>query len=223
MSDDSFIREVDEELRHDKAHEFWSRFGGLIIGVCVLIVVGVGAFKGWEYYTAQRAAAAGDRFLAAAQLGEAQKHDEAIAALEEIAKSAPGGYPLLAQLRLASELQAKGDAQAAMAAFDRLAADASAPQPLRSVAQLRAGLIAVDIADYAAVKGKLETLAAAGNPYRHLAREALGLSAYKAGEKQEALSWFQQISDDAGSGQQIRQRAGMVLDLLAGEGVKATN
>jgi len=39
MSDDSFIREVDEELRHDRLKSIWDRFGNLLIGLAVLVLV----------------------------------------------------------------------------------------------------------------------------------------------------------------------------------------
>ena len=57
---------------------------------------------------------------------------------------------------------AKGD-QKALAPFEAIAADTSFDEPFRSVAQLRAGLLAVDRRNYDQVKARLEPLAAAGN------------------------------------------------------------
>ena len=35
MSEESFIREVDEELRSDQVRKFWDRYKWLVIGVAV--------------------------------------------------------------------------------------------------------------------------------------------------------------------------------------------
>ncbi|MNW11389.1 hypothetical protein D3C71_2088370 [compost metagenome] len=53
---------------------------------------------------------------------------------------------------------------------------------------------------------------------RHSAREALGLSAYKAGDIAKAKSWFQQIIDDAQSPRNVAGRAQMLLDVIAASG-----
>ncbi len=125
-------------------------------------------------------------------------------------------------MRLAGEYATRGDAEKALALFEAVAADTSIDEPLRSMARLRAGLIAVDRESYEQVKARLEPLAAAGNPYRHLAREALGLSAWKAGATEEAAHWFTEVANDAGATSTIRNRVNVMLELLAGKGVKVT-
>ncbi len=219
MSDDSFIREVDEELRQDRIHGLWNRYGWLLIAAAVLVVVATAAWRGWLYYSENRAAAAGDAFVSAIELADEGKRDEAIAALEELEADSHGAYPILAKLRVAGELEEQDKKAEAMAAYDAIAADTSVDEAFRSVASLRAGLIAVDLEGYDAVKARLEPLAVAGGYYRHLAREGLGLSAWKSGEEAEAVKWFQAIADDAESGSNIRSRATLMLDLLAGRGV----
>ncbi|GIL02269.1 MAG: membrane protein [Alphaproteobacteria bacterium] len=219
MSDDSFIREVDEELRQDRMRDLWKRYGSLLIGAAILVVLATAGWRGWQYYAERRAAQAGDAFLAAIELSGQGKHDEAIAALDELAARAHGAYPALARLRVAAELAAKGDDAAALQAYDAIAADTSVDETFRSVARLRAGLIAVGVESYDQARARLEPLAAAGVYYRHVAREALGLAALAAGDDRAALGWFQAIADDADAGADIRSRAAIMLDLLAGRGV----
>jgi len=220
MSDDSFIREVDEELRQDRLKAVWQRFGSLIIAAAVLVVAATAAWRGWEYYAARRAAAAGDAFLSAVELSQNGEHKQAVAALEKLEKDGHGAYPTLARLRIAGELDSEGKPEEAMKAFDAIAADDSVDEVFRSIARLRAGLLAVDRESYDQVKARLEPLAAGGGYYRQLAREALGLSAWKAGDDKQALKWFQAIADDANSSTEARSRAALMLDLLAGMGVK---
>lgn len=218
MSDDSFIREVDEELRRDQLSGLWSRYGRVAIGLAVLVVLATAGYRGWEYWADRQAAQSGDAFLKAVELSQAGKNDDATAALKELASSGSGEYPALAKLRLAGEEQKKGDKEAALKAFDAIAADTGYDQAFRSVAQLRAGLLAVDLESYDQVKARLSSFAAAGRPYRSVAREALGLAAWKAGANEEAAKWFRQIVEDANVTGGGRDRAAVMLELLAGKG-----
>lgn len=219
MSDDSFVREVNDELRQDQIKGLWNRFGYIIIALAVLIVLGTAGYRGWEYWRDRQAASSGDAFLAAVELSQSGKQDDAIAALDEIAKSGSGQYPALAKLRIAGEILARGDKPAAIAAFDAVANDASLDEAFRSVARIRAGMIAVDVESYDQVKARLEPLAASGQTYRSLAREALGLAAWKAKANEEAARWFREITEDAGAAGNVRERARLMLDLLAGKGI----
>lgn len=219
MSDDSFVREVDDELRQDQIKGLWSRYGFVIIAMALLVVVGTASYRGWEYWRAHQAAKTGDAYLAAVELSKSGKQNEAVAAFDALVKSGSGQYPALAQLRMATETLGSGNKPGAMAAFDVIAADTSFDAAFRSVAALRAALIAVDIESYDQVKIRLEPMAGAGAPYRSIAREALGLSAYKTGANDDAAKWFRQIADDANAIGNVRQRASLMLDLLAGRGV----
>lgn len=219
MEDDQFIREVNQEMRQDRMEGLWKKYKWVIMGVAVLIVVVTAASRGWESYSASQSAASGDKFMAAIALSNDGKHDEAIKNLEELSTSGSGQYPALAQLRIASEVAKRGDVSEAVAAFDKIAADSSFNSTLQSVAQLRAGLLLVDSGSMEDVTKRLGDLAEGGEPFRHSAREGLGLAAWKANKLPDAYKWFQAILDDAQSTAGTRSRADVMLKLLAGKGV----
>lgn len=218
MSDDSFIREVDEELRSDQMQNIWKKFKWVIIGIAVSIVVATAGYNYWRSYTQGIAGASGDKFLEAVELSQGGKHDEAIAVLEDLGATGSGEYPALARIRLAAELGNKGDTEKAVEAFDAIVADNSFDETLRRVARLRAGLILVDTGSYEDVQERLEAIAGDGNSFRHSAREGLGLSAFKHGNKEEAYRWMSSIVLDIEAPGGIRTRANVILELLAGEG-----
>ena len=116
-------------------------------------------------------------------------------------------------------MAARGDYSDAIAAYDEIAASASFNDTFKSIAKLRAGLLAVDNNSLEDVKSRLQQLAGPGQPFRHSAREGLGLANYKAGQLQEALKWFNSIAADSQAGANLRSRANVMLDLLAGKGV----
>jgi len=218
MSDDSFIREVNEELRQEQLKAFWNRFGSLTIGAAVLIVLATAAFVAYEYWSSSRANQAGDAFANALDLAAEGKNDEAMASLSALRENGYGAYPMLAQLREATLLADSGKPTEAIAAFDAVANDSSAPAALRDMARLRAGLLLVDNGSYADVSARVEQLTADTNPVRHSAREVLALAAWKEGNRETALSLFNQILDDGDAPAGVRQRAEMMSELIAGSG-----
>src|SRR6185295_2041979 len=95
-------------------------------------------FVGWQYWTESKANKSGDDFAAALTLANSGKSDEALAALDQLEKDGYGAYPLLARLRAATVLEAKGDAAGAVKEFDEVSNDSSIPEALRDTARLRA-------------------------------------------------------------------------------------
>ena len=216
MSDDLFVREVDEDLRSDRMNSLWKRFGPLLIGAAVLIVVGVGGWRGYEHWTTTKANASGDQFLAALNDVSAGNSDAALEKLAALKTDGYGAYPLLAEFRAATET-AKTDPQAAIASFDAIAADSGAAAPLRDLANLRAAYLLVDHGDYAAVSQRAEALTATTNPWRFSASEALGLAAWKAGDNANALVFFETIINDSVAPSSLTQRATMMVELIGGQ------
>ncbi len=211
------FQEVDEEVRRERLQKLWDRYGIYFIALAVLIVAGVGAWRGYQYYEAKKAAAAGAQFEQAAELSEQGKHAEAEAAFAKLAAEAPAGYRVLARLRAASEL-ANTDVKAAVAAYDAVAADGSAGQSLQDVAALRAGMLLLDTAPLDEMRRRLDPLSEPARPFRHSAREMLALSAWRNGDAAAAKRYIDLIADDAETPQGVRSRVELLSSLLAASG-----
>lgn len=212
MSD--VFREVDEDLRKERYKRLWDRFGPYVIGLAVLIVVGTAGWRLWEYWQLRAAEATGDRFVAALELANGGDHDAAIAALNEIAADGSGLYPVLAEFRIAAERLADGDRDGAVEAFDAIAADSSTPDAVRPIARLRAALILVDTASLADLEDRIGDLAGTGEPWRHSAREILGLAAWQAGDLETAREYYEQIAADQEKPADLQTRAQFMLALI---------
>ena len=181
-------------------------------------MVATAGYQGYNYYSESRASASGDRFLAALNDARTGNTDAALAALQALEQDGHGSYPVLARMRAATLLQQQGDVDGAVAAFDAVAADGSAPGVIRDMANLRAAYILLDTGDRGDVAQRAEPLAADDNPVRHSAREVLGLAAWKEGRLGDARILFQQIVDDPASPRNIIQRASIMLDLITASG-----
>jgi hypothetical protein len=207
------FNEVDEAVRRERLEKIWQRYGTWIIAAAVLIVAGVGGWRGYDYLQRQKAQEAGAQFEAAMTLAESGKHQEAADAFAKVAKEGAGGYTTLARLREAAELSAR-DAKAGVAAFDALAADASIGQRFQDLAALRAGFLLVDTAPLNEMTRRLEPIAEPKRTFRHSARELLALSAWRANDMTAARRFAEQIISDGETPGAIRSRIDVLIAML---------
>jgi hypothetical protein len=211
------FQEVDEEVRRERLKKLWDQYGNYLIAVCVLIVVGVAAWRGYQWWEVKQAAQAGAAFEQAVTLAATGKHQEAEAAFAKLATDGTAGYRVLARLREAAELSTT-DSKGAVAAYDEIAADKSAGQIIEDLAAVRAGFLLVDTAPYSEIRDRLEPLAAADRTFRYSAREILALSAWKANDVTAARQWIDMIMIDPQTPTGTRSRVGVLSELIAASG-----
>ncbi len=127
------FREVDEEVRREQLKKLWDRYGSYAVAAAVLVVLAVAGWRGYGWWEAKQAAEAGTAFETASNLAEDGKHSEAEAAFAKLASNATASYRHLARVREAAEL-AHTDAKAAIAAYDKIAADRAVGPVLQELA-----------------------------------------------------------------------------------------
>jgi len=213
MSD--IFQEVDEEVRRDKAAEFWKKYQNQILAGAALIVLATAGYRFWQYEREKAEQAAGDQFQQAIAAFEEGKLDEAKGGFAKIAADAPGGYRILAQMTEAGA-KAKSDPTGAIAAFDAVSGDAAVDPLFRDAARLRAALIRLDIpAEEQKGAAVLTSLAGADGPYRRLARLNLGALALARGDYDDAAKQLDLVLGDAQVSPGERRLAERWLGLVA--------
>ncbi len=209
------FQEVDEEVRRDKAAEFWKKYQNLIIGGAVLIVLAAGGFRFWRYEQERAAQAAGDQFQAAIAALDAGKSNEAFGALGKLGADGPGGYRLLAQMTEAGG-KAAADPAATIAAFQAIAGNSAVDPLFRDAAKLRAALIEIgQPSGEAAGTAALTSLASAQSPYARLARLTLGALAVQRGDWDDAGKQLDAVLADPEASPLERQLAERWIGLVA--------
>lgn len=217
MSNENIIREIDEELRSDRARNLWRRFGPYVIGAAVAIVLIVAVKEGWDWWQSSNSAQSSDQFYAALQLADGTDAEAAKKALDDVIAGNHGGYPVLARFREAALLASGGKTAEAVAAYDALAAGQS-NKYLRELALVLAANLLVDGGDVAQVEQRVGGLVGATSPMRNAAREAIGLTKYKAGDLAGARQSFEDAANDPQASQELRQRLTVYLAQLVAEG-----
>jgi hypothetical protein len=211
------FQEVDEEVRREQLKKLWDQYGHFFIAACILVILAVGAWRGYQWWEAKKAVESSAKFDTAAALSEQGKHAEAEAIFAQLARDGTTSYRGLARMREAAELTER-DPKAAVAAYDALAGNSSTGQPLQDLAAVRAGLILVDTASLAEMTQRLESAAGAGAPFRHTARELLALAALRSSDTAALKRWTDLIITDPETPADVRSRAEMLVTLSAETG-----
>jgi len=207
---DALIREVEEELRREQYAKLWQKYGTYIVGAAVAIVAGVGGVKWYEAQQLSAAQTAGAQFEAAAATAQG-KPEDTLASFEALAGSAPTGYAALARLRVAAAHIKANKPEAAIEAYEALGKSPDADPVLRDFANLQAAALRLEKADWTEMQNRLNALAGDDAPWRHRARELLGLAALKAGRLSDARLAFEQILSDANLPRSLTERVGVLM------------
>lgn len=222
MSDTNFIREVEEEVRREKLKKIWDTYGVYILLGAFSIVAIVAGTKFWEYWKTSQAESAGSRFVNAELLATEGKEDGARAEFERLVEEGPGGYPMLAKLKLAAGALANDKPDEALKIYDEIAKTSGGDALLNGFARISAGMLRVDEADFAEIKDRVGALATANSHWRHSARELLALSSYRAKDFDTAKTYYDELLADQNTPQNLRQRAEMMLSIMVGETASKT-
>ncbi|MGE0232542.1 MAG: tetratricopeptide repeat protein [Flavobacteriaceae bacterium] len=214
MSD--IFREVDEDIRRDRFAQLWKRYGGVVIALALLIIVGVGGYRAWDWYQTRQAAAEGEAFFAAVALAEEGNKAEAAEAFGQLAQQ-DGAYADLARLRAAASNAAAGDQAGALAAYREIAADTSVDPLFREVATIRAAYLEVGKLTPDEMEGRIGAMLDPQNAFRHAARELMALSSYAAGDIEATGKWADEALADGELPPNLRQRLEVLLSVIASQ------
>lgn len=214
------FREIDEEIRHDRALEIWKKYGNYIIALAVLIVAATAGYRIYAHFERQKAEALGLRFQVALEASTAGRTEDAAKEFQAIASEGAKGYAILARFRAAADLGATNKAEA-IKIYDALASDGTLPLVLQGLARLRAAALAVDDVTFDELKTRVEPLLPQGGPWAGLARELLGTKKLAANEYEAAGQYFDAIVTDDAAPDSVKQRATMFLALVKSSAPKA--
>ena len=214
MSDtESFISEVNDEVRRDRFYFMLRRYGW-IAAVLVVLIVGGAAFNEYRKAQAQaKAQAFGDDVLAAMSQGNAEERLDRLSVID--AQDATTRAVL--EMLIAGEAQATGDTEAAIASLEGVAVNGEVPAIYQQIASFKLLVAQGDTLDVDTRRQQFEALAQPGAPLSFLAQEQLALIDISQGETQAAIERLQNIAQAAGVSSDLQQRALQVIVSLGGE------
>ncbi len=206
-TDDSFIREVDEEYRRAQLTSLWSRWGRWLIVGLILFLAVLGGFLWWRAEQARAAGVDGEDFSKALSKLETGNTPEATPILSRLASGNAAGYATLAKLTQAANAVQAGDTAKASTILNAIAVDTAQPQPFRDLALVKATRLDFDTLPPATVIARLKPLSAPGNPWFGVAGEMTALARLKSGQPQLAAALLADIAKDETVPATLRGRA----------------
>ncbi len=211
-STDSFIEEVTEEVRRDRLFGYFRRYGW-VAAVLVVLLVAAAAWN--EYSKATERAESEARGDAILEALEAEGGEARAKALEAIKSSGP--YTSVVAMLLAGEAVESDDYTAATAALRGVIEDDGQPDLYRDLAMLKLAIVSAADSEPADRIAMLETLSAAGAPFRVFAEEQIALAEIESGETGNALERLRALVEDSEAGAGLRQRARLLIVAMGGD------
>ncbi len=216
MSD--IFREVEEEVRQERLQKWWKKYGTYVVAGVSILVIGVAGWKLWERYDQQQRLKASSQIESAAQISAAGQNDLAAQAYAQIAKKAPSGYALVAQLSQADEYMASGRTNDAVALYMKIAETDKAG--LGDVARMRAAWAQGDKLTTEDLKTLLAPLNDGKSQWRFMARELLAYRAMHDDHADAAAKAFAALAAEKDAPSSLRQRAEAMATLIRTSGGK---
>lgn len=211
---DSFIDEVNEELKRDRLFAAFRKYGW-IAAVAVVAVVGGAAWNEWsKAQSTARAQAFGDSIVAALQSEDGPARLTALQALTAEGTRDPSQAAIL-NLLLSAEALEGGDRATALAALRSVANDTTVPLSYRHLATLKLVIAAnPDEIPLAERQALIAPLTAPGAAFRPLALEQQALLTLEAGDPAGARAALTALLQESDVSPGLRARVEQVIVIL---------
>jgi len=211
---ETFLREVDENLRRDQLRDFAKRHGNWLIGGVILFLAACGGWIYWQQYQVKRSETQVEQLgqiytdIGAGKTSSAPRQLDALA---DSGKKAVRASALFTRAALAIQ---QNDHKLAIATYKQIAGDGSLPDAYRDAALIRQTALEFDSLKPQDLIARLEPLAKPGNPWFGTAGEMTAMALIKQGQPAQAAQLFAAISKDKSVPDSIRARSVQIAGTL---------
>jgi hypothetical protein len=211
---ETFLREVDENLRRDQLRDFFKRYGNWLVAALVLFLAASGGYIWWQQHQQQRSEGHVEQLSEIYQNIGSGKVGSAPQQLDELSKSGSKAIRASALFTWAALAIQQNDRKLAIDKYREIVGDASLPQPYRDAALIRQTALEFDQLQPQEVISRMQPLAKPGSPWFGTAGEMTALALIKQGKKDEAGRLFAAIAKDKKVPDSIRARSVQIAGSL---------
>ena len=211
---ETFLREVDENLRRDRLRDFGKKYGVVLAVGVALFLVASGGFIWWQQHRLERSESQVEQIAEIYKNVGAGATGTAPAQLDALSNSGSKAVRATAMFTRAALAVQQNDVKLATAKFREIAEDSSLPQPYRDAALLRQTALEFDQLQPQQVVSRLAPLAKPGEPWFGSAGEMTAMALIKQGQKSQAAQLFAAIAKDKTVPDSIRERAVQIAGSL---------
>lgn len=214
VSNEAFLREVDEELRRDQLLTFWQRYGRLAIAAVVGALLLFAGYLFWRNHRHEVAGEEGEQLQTAYDALAAGNAAAAAQPLDTLAKSSNDGHRALALFFQGDLALQRNDLKDAAAKFAAIARDDELSPAFRDLALVRQTSAEYDTLKPQVVIDRLRPIAVPANAYFGSAGELLAAAYLRTGNRAEAGRLFGEIARTESVPATLRQRAVQMAGVL---------
>jgi hypothetical protein len=204
---DTFVREVDENLRRDQLQDFFKRYGVWLGLGLVLFIAAAGGLIYWQEHRHQSAQADVEQLATIYKdIGEGNGA-KVTGQLDELAGNGSAAVRASALFTRAALAIQENDHKLAIAKYREIAADDDLPKSYRDAASVRQTALEFDALEPQQVIDRMAPLAKQGEPWFGSAGEMTALALVKQGKQQQAGQLFASLAKDKTVPESIRNRS----------------
>jgi hypothetical protein len=211
---ETFLREVDENLRRDQLRDFGKRYGAWLAVAVVLFLIASGGFIWWQQHKVQRSQHEVEQIAEIFKDVGAGDMTNAPKQLDDLSNSGSKAVRATAMFTRAAVAIQQNDLKLATAKYREIAGDSSLPQPYRDAALLRQTALEFDSLQPQEVISRLQPLAKPGSPWFGTAGEMTALALIKQGQPAQAAQLFAALAKDKTVPDAIRARSVQIASSL---------
>lgn len=220
IDNETFYREVDEELRRDQWVDYWKRYGKLVIAGFILFIAAIGGVIWWQNHRALQAGERAETMMSAFDDIAAGNKKAAQPKLDQLAQSGSQGYRAAALLTKADLAAEASDMPTAIATYRQIADSDDFDKPYRDLALVRMTAVEFDRLKPQAVIDRLKPLAVPDSPWFGSAGEMVAISMIKLNRPAEAGKLYAAIAKNRKVPDTIRSRAQQMASSLGFDAVQ---
>lgn len=217
---ETFLREVDENLRRDRLRDFFKDNSGWLIGALVLFLAASGGMIWYQQHRENLAANHVEQLASIYKDIGTGNTSKVPQQLDDLSNSSSKAVRASALFTRAAFALQQNDQKLAIATYKKISDDSSLPDPYRNAALIRQTALEFDQLDPQQVIARMQPFTKAGAPWFGSAGEMTALALIKQGKNKEAGELFATIAKDKSAPQSIRDRS---IQIAASLGVDASS
>lgn len=220
VTEEVFVREVEEELQRDQMLSLWDRFGKPVLAGLAAIMLAWAAYIYWGHRTDAAAGLQGEKLTEAVDSLSANGGVKADKILADVMKSDARDFHGPAGLIAASVALQSADPKKASDGFAAVSKDEGNAQPWRDLALIRQTAATFDSAKPEAVVAMLKPLAISGKPWFGSAGEMTAIAYLRMGKPDLAGKMFADLAKDEAVPETIRSRSSEMANALGVDSIR---
>lgn len=211
---ETFVREVEENLRRDQMRDFAKKYGGWIIALVVLFLAASGGYIYWQNLQQKQSEEQVEQLAQVYKDIGAGRMTAAPQRLDELAKSGSKAVRASALFTAAAIAIQDNNNKLAIAKYREIAGDDDLPKPYRDAALIRQTTMEFDQLKPDEVISRMAPLAKPGNAWFGSAGELTAAAMLKQGKRSDAGRLYAAIAKDKTVPDTIRARAIQIASTL---------